>query len=194
MSRVIVSSRNSSRFPDFGGSSWVRLQYVLGLRKLGIDSYWVDSLDSVDPLVMRRSVKYLTDRFHQRLDAFGLGGRYCINYNAGERFYGMTGTELDRLAASADLVLNLNGWMPQASPLTQVPKRAYLDVDPGFTQLWALDEDMNFDRHNYFFTVGQNVTAPDFKIPTHGVPWKTILPPVVLDEWPAVIDERCRAF
>lgn len=194
MRRVIVSSRNSSRFPDFGGSSWVRLQYVLGLRKLGIDSYWVESLDRVDPLVMRRSVKYLTDRFHQRLEAFGLADRYCINYNAGEAYYGMTAAQLEELADSADLVLNLNGWMPHESPLAKVPKRAYLDVDPGFTQLWALDQDMNLDRHNYFFTVGQNVTAPGFKIPTHGVAWNTILPPVVLDEWPAVIDERCRTF
>lgn len=194
--RVIVGSGNSSRFLEFGGSSWVRLQYVLGLLKLGVDVYWVDRMDAVDPLATRRSVALLASQFHRRLEMFGLQGRYCIDYNNGEQHFGMTRAELDRVIDGTDLLLNLNGWLPDGSPLGRVPRRAYIDVDPGFTQLWALEGegDTGFNRHQLFFTVGQNVGTPAFKVPTHGITWHPILPPVVLSEWPAVIDERCRSF
>jgi len=194
--RVIVASGNSSRFLEFGGSTWVRLQYVLGLRKLGIDVYWVDRMDVVDPLETRRSVSYLTSQFRRRMEIFGLQDRYCIDYNHGEQFFGMTAAELDRTIDGTDLLLNLNGWLPDGSPLARVSRRVYIDVDPGFTQLWAVEHaaDSGFDRHQFFFTVGQNVGAPSFTVPTHGIAWHTTVPPVVLEEWPSVVDQRCRSF
>jgi len=48
---------------------------------------------------------------------------------------------------------------------------------------------MAFDRHNFFFTVGQNVGTPEFTVPTRGIDWHPIVPPVVLDQWPPHIDE-----
>ena len=56
--------------------------------------------------------------------------------------------------------------------------RAYIDLDPGFTQIWAHVTDMGIDRHNFFFTVGQNVERPEFRIPTRDVVWHPIVPPV----------------
>jgi hypothetical protein len=76
----------------------------------------------------------------------------------------------------------------------RIPRRAYVDVDPGFTQIWAKQYDMGVDRHNFFFTVGQNVGTPRFKIPLDGVNWQPILPPVALDHWPARIDSNCKRF
>jgi hypothetical protein len=53
---------------------------------------------------------------------------------------------------------------------------------------------MHLERHNFFFTTGQNVGRPEFTIPLNGIDWRPLLPPVVLDEWPARIDERSRRF
>ena len=38
------------------------------------------------------------------------------------------------------------------------------------------------------------IGRPEFTVPTQGVNWQPTLPPVVLDCWPARIDERCSRF
>jgi hypothetical protein len=194
MSTVIVGTRDTSRVPEFAGSTWVRLQYLLGLRRLGADCFWVDRLRTVDPLRHHHSLEYLVERFDRTARDFGLQDRYCIVYNDGERYFGMTEARYRGLAAEADLLVNISGYLPPESPLMRVPRRAYVDVDPGFTQIWAHEHDLGFARHNYFFTVGQNVGRPEFKVPTHGLTWHPILPPVALDAWPARVDEECRRF
>jgi hypothetical protein len=194
MSTVIVGTRDTSRWPEFAGSTWVRLQYLLGLRRLGVDSFWVDRLSPVDPLKHHHSLDYLVARFERTARDFGLAGRYCIVYNEGERYFGMTEVEFRHLVGQADLLLNISGHLPPDSPLLRVPRRAYVDVDPGFTQIWAHQADLGLERHNFFFTVGQNVGDPDFSIPLCGVDWVSILPPVILDQWPARIDPACQRF
>jgi hypothetical protein len=106
----------------------------------------------------------------------------------------MTAKQLDELCKASDLLINISGHLPPGSPLMRVPRRAYIDVDPGFTQIWAHQADLGLDRHNLFFTVGQNVGRPEFKIPTLGIEWVPTLPPVNLDAWPAVIDEKYQRF
>src|SRR5262245_39297569 len=80
MSTVIVGTRNTSRWPEFAGSTWVRLQYLLGLRRLGVDSFWVERLIPVDPLEHPHSLEYLVRRFERTVRDFGLEGRCCIVY------------------------------------------------------------------------------------------------------------------
>jgi hypothetical protein len=191
MTRVILGTNETSSWPHFGGSLWVRLQYLLGFERLGIESYWVDRLAPPDPRKNPHSVEYLTDTFDRIASDFGLGDRYCIVYNGGERHFGMSAEELASLTREAALLINIGGNLAPDSDLLNVPRRAFLDVDPGFTQMWGLEVDLNFDRHNFFFTTGQNVGRPEFEIPTRGIEWQPTLPPVVLDRWPACIDESC---
>lgn len=192
--KVIVGTGGTSGTPEFAGSTWVRLQYVKGLERLGVESYWVDRLGPLDPLDHPHSLEYLTDRFHQTARDFGFADRYCIVYNEGEAYFGMEEERFHRLVTDADLLVNIGGNLSPTSPLMRVPRRAFVDVDPGFTQIWARQTDVGLDRHNAFFTTGQNVGRPQFGIPTHGIEWNPILPPVVLEEWPPHIDERSRRF
>jgi hypothetical protein len=115
-------------------------------------------------------------------------------YNDGERYFGMTEKQLMQVLAEAELLISISGHLPPTSSLMRIPRRAYIDVDPGFVQIWAQEVDMALDRHNFFFTVGQNVGYPEFKIPTLGLHWQPIVPPVVLDLWPPHIDEQCQRF
>ena len=73
-------------------------------------------------------------------------------------------------------------------------RRAYIDVDPGYTQLWAEEVDTGFGEHDVFFTVGQNVGSRACRAPVNGRTWHPIVPPVVLTQWPPHIDEGYRRF
>lgn len=188
MTTVIVGTNETSAWPHFGGSLWVRLQYMLGLRRLGVDAYWVDRLAPPDPDKNPHSVDYLTDRFRRFAEDFGFEDRYCIVFDRGERHYGIDAGRLRELVERADLLLNVSGRLEPGDPLLGVRRRAFLDVDPGFTQMWAGETDMHLDRHHVFFTIGQNVGGPGFPVPTGDVEWQPTLPPVVLEQWPARID------
>lgn len=192
--KVIVGTSGTSGLPEFGGSTWVRLQYVLGLQRLGVESYWVDRLGPINPFSRPHSLDYLMKRFHRTAVDFGFEDRYCVVWNGGERLFGMNEVELEWLIDDAELLINISGDLEPDSPLMRVPRRAYIDVDPGFTQVWAHEVDLGLAHHNFFFSTGQNVGRPGFEISTRGIPWQPILPPVVLDEWPARIDERCKRF
>jgi hypothetical protein len=194
MTKVVVATHNTSAMPEFAGSIWVRLQYVLGLDRLGVESFWVDRLMEIDPRAHPHSLAYLMRRFGATAEEFGLRGRYCVVYEAGPRHFGMSSDELEDLAASADLLINIGGHLPGSSPLREIPRRAYVDVDPGFTQIWGHQWDIGLDRHNFFFTLGQNVSRPEFGIPTQGIPWEPILPPVVLDLWPPLPQDSLTRF
>ncbi len=192
--KVILGSQKSSGVPEFAGSSWVRLQYMLGLRALGVESYWVDRLPEVKSDKNPHSLDYLTKRFAAMMKQFGLENNYCIVYNGGEQHFGMSEEELSGLADEADVLINISGHLPESSPLMRVPRRAYVDVDPGFTQIWAHEVDMNFGKHTHFFTIGQTVGTPDFKIPLQGIDWHVIRPPIALSEWTPNISESHTRF
>ena len=69
--------------------------------------------------------------------------------------------------------------------------RAYLDLDPGFNQAWhETGEDVGFEGHTHFVTVGQAIGSPACPVPTCGRSWIPTLPPVVLEHWPR---RRCAA-
>jgi hypothetical protein len=74
--------------------------------------------------------------------------------------------------------------------------RAYLDLDPAFVQLWHCTQgvDMRFARHTHFITVGQALGTPSCDVPTCGVSWIKMLPPVVIEHWPAAAPDAPRVY
>jgi hypothetical protein len=198
---AVVASRGVSGLPEIAGNTWAFLQYVIGLDRLGVETFWVDYQPTLDPRLPAQngrarphedchSVDYVRERFHKMAQAFGFERRYCIVYDE-PTGYGMTEAALVELASEADLLLNIAGPLPSNSPLLRIGRRAYVDLDPGFTQIWAYQLDLGLDQYQFFFTVGQNVGGPEFRIPSLGIAWEPIFPPVVLDLWPAHIDPSC---
>ncbi len=90
------------------------------------------------------------------------------------------------MARGADLLLNIAGMLTNEEITGPVPLRAYLDIDPAFTQLWHAAEglDMRFEGHTHFVTVGLSLGRPECPIPTCGRDWIPTFQPVVLDHWP----------
>jgi len=91
---------------------------------------------------------------------------------------------LDRVKNSV-LLLNINGYLRDEEVLTAAPRRVFLDIDPGFGQMWRAQglSDM-FTGHDDYVTIGERIAAPDCTVPSGGIAWRTTRPPVVLDQWP----------
>ena len=182
--------------PGSGGHTWVFLQYLLGLQRLGLEPVLVDWLE---PEMCRDragapsgvegswNIAYLADV----MDRFGLGDSWAVLHDGGRAVLGMSDTALDRAVDRAALLLNVNGFVQQERVLERVPLRAYLDIDPGFGQMWrALDLHDPFAGHDAFVTIGERIGQPGCTIPTNGLDWVTTPQPVVLDEWPAQASRR----
>ena len=164
--------------PFQGGATWAVLQYVLGLRQLDHDVVVVDPLPC-GPVPME--VRTYFDAVCAR---FGLTGRAALLPAEGPP-YGMSAAELVGFLRRAAVLVNLSGRWRQHDVLERIPVRAYVDLDPAFTQLWhAQGTPVGLARHTHHLTVGTRVAAGSSLVPATGVEWRPILPPVVLDHWP----------
>jgi len=164
--------------PGQGGATWAVLQYVLGLRRLGHDVLLVEPVPAG---VGREVLRYFADVVAE----FGLDGRAALLGAGTHDAVGVPYPEVLRFARDADLLVNISGMLTDDAVLDAVACRVYLDLDPGFTQLWHDVEgiDMGFDRHTHFATVGLAIGG-ESPVPTCGRSWLPTLPPVVLDRWP----------
>lgn len=166
-----------AREPGRAGHAWQYLQYVLGFRRLGFDVLFVDALD---PPVDRNSVLYL----REVMDRFGLGDRWSLLYDG--RAEGVPRRELVERAKSAPLLINVMGYLQDAELLAAPAKRVFLDIDPGFGQMWReLGLANVFEGHDAYVTIGENIGRADCSVPDCGFDWITTRQPVVLAEWPA---------
>jgi hypothetical protein len=193
--KVLIVTRDWASWPHFAGSTWVPMQYVLGFRQLGVEAVWLDHLSAVDPVEAVHGVDYLMHCFGATAADFGYRDRWCVVYDGGRRYYGMSEERVRALVDDAALLLSLSGrGLPRTLPLLRVPARAYVDVDPAFTQIWAEQTDMGLSDYNLYFTVGQTLGRPGCRAPDLGLDWRPIMPPVALDQWPARSDPRCERF
>jgi len=79
--------------------------------------------------------------------------------------------------------------LEDAELLARASRRVFLDIDPGFGQMWrALGLCDVFRNHDAFVTVGTRIGQDDCRVPTCGLDWITTLPPVVIDQWPADVE------
>jgi len=163
--------------PGQGGAAWAVLQYLLGLRRLGCDVWFVEPVAASVPTA--ESVAYARSVF----DPIGMGERWSLVPDGGGGPAGLARRELTELAQRADMLLNIAGMLSEPEILEPVPVRAYLDLDPVFTQLWqAVDGvDMRFEGHTHFVTIADAVGSDE--IPACGRDWLPTLPPVVIEEW-----------
>ena len=193
--RIIVGAVISLP-PVSAGCAWNRLQYVLGLRELGHEVIFLEEVRPewcVDANGRRCAYVDSENRrgFSEIMGRFDLLGHSCQLYNAGEATTGLTRQALATFAADADLLIDISGHVTTGFVLDAVARRAYLDQDPVYTQLWRAEygKDLRFERYDVFFTVGLNIATPFSPIPDCGIRWHATLPPVVLDLWPVANDD-----
>jgi hypothetical protein len=125
---------------------------------------------------------------------FGLGASFSLDIGPGEPPVGLPRREVERITRSADFLLNIMGYVNDPHVLGCAKRLAFLDIDPGFPQMWdALGYCDMFAGHDVFLTVGRNVGREGCAVPSRGLPWVAVSPPVVVDLWPDSGEQR-RAY
>ncbi len=181
---VAVVAGAMANKPGSGGEAWVRLSYVAALRRLGWTVHFVEQIDT--HACDERAIRY----FDAVSAAHGDAATSMLVGAAGELLHGGVDTP-EQIAAEADLLLNVSGNLTAPSLLSCFRRTAFLDIDPGFTQIWHATGTLEIRPHDVYFTIAENIGRPDCSIPTAGIEWRTTRPPAVLDEWPVVqSDER----
>jgi hypothetical protein len=185
MARIVISGY-MIRHP-VAGMAMAYMHYALGFARLGHDvsyieeSGWPESCYNPltlqmgnDPLAGMNWVAKLAKTCELELPL------YYVDRDT-RTLYGGEWDDLTRHLDSADLLLNLGGvcWLPE---FERCACRAYIDMDPGFTQLGRFGAEA-IGNHHAYFTYGANIGQPDCAIPDDGINWRPTVPPVVASLW-----------
>ena len=185
---VFVGSAFVAQYPQGGGNFWVPLQYLLGLRELGYDAWWLEYLWTRGDAAQDRA--YI-DTFFRYVRELGVADRVVLGYfptgskdepDGPPEYIGMAEAEL--VVRKRDALL-LNMVHSMTPPLREgFARTALFDLDPGAFQIWSRQWDMGVGSHDVHLTIGMNLGAPDSPVPLHGVPWARVWPAVHLPSWP----------
>ena len=196
MPTVVISPCNVAAFPEGGGHFWVYLQYILGLRQLGCEVYWLEGFRSKGRKQQEAAALAV---FHQRMKEHQLKS---IVYpfigeqpgtDAPREYIGMSTDEVEALFEKADLLLNFHYAISPAL-LARFRRTALVDIDPGLLQFWMSRGQLYVPPHDCYFTISENVAGGRGKIPDTGRQWIPIRPAVSLEHWPAVFSPSSEAF
>jgi hypothetical protein len=129
------------------------------------------------------------------MERFGLADHWSVLYDRGRQAAGCSREEVVERARRSALLLNVMGFLDDEEVLAAAPLRAFLDIDPGFGQMWReLGLHDPFVGHDRYVTIGERIGKPDCGIPTCGIDWITTKPPVDLGEWPFRTGNAGRPF
>ncbi len=199
MTSVVVAGALANK-PRNGGEAWVRLSWVLGLRRLGCRVRFVEQIDAGDCVdgagnVVPCSRSINLSYFRTVVEKFGLTDSASLLVGDDDHF-GMRREAVERALEESDVLVNISGHLRDESLLERARTRAYVDIDPGFTQYWHIQRiaDLGLESHDVHFTIAENVGSPACSIPQAGIQWRTVRQPVVLAEWPVASDGRPTRF
>jgi hypothetical protein len=200
MATVVISSVIANK-PFNGGNAWAVLSWVLGLKKLGFRVLFIEQIgreSCVDATGAVTAFEHSVNLayFKRVTEDFGLAGSAALVYEGGEQVHGLPCAELQDIAETSDLLVNVSGHLALEPLLSRLRRKAYLDLDPGFTQFWHASGDTGarLEGHDLYFTVGENIGTPRCPIPTGGIRWRPTRQPVVLEHWPASREGDRRRF
>src|SRR3954447_11832076 len=177
MARILVSGAVANK-PRSGGEAWVRLSWLRGLRRLGHEVCFVEQIESAEPVNL--------ETFRVAMAALAPECPVALLCD-GASLDGLTLEEVTAWAGGADLLVNISGHLEAEAVKAGPRRRAYVDVDPGFTQIWAEQgAAARLEGHDTYFTVGENIGSPRCSFPPAGREWLPLPPPVTLEDWPVV--------
>ena len=125
-----------ARYP-LGGVTWCSLMYLLGLRALGHEVFYIEDTGECiyDPEQNTRALdpSYGLRYIDAALRPHGLGDAWSfVNYDGS--YHGAAHQQVAEYARTADLFINLSGgawfWRDEYA---RIPRRVFIDSDPAFT-------------------------------------------------------------
>src|SRR5256885_12725611 len=133
MPTVVIAAFNVAGFPEGGGHFWVYLQYVLALRQLGCDVYWLEAFRTKGRVEEEAAA---LAAFRARMQRHGLGGKSIIyvthskkpSLEAPAEYLDMARDEAEAVFEKADLLLNFHYGISPAL-LALFRRTALVDID-----------------------------------------------------------------
>ena len=202
--KVCLCPTRTLSYPQGGGHLWVYLNWALGLRALGCEVIWLETVSQEENVA---SLKSRLERYglaegpndlvyelqtnvatlKSRLERYGLTDCLALHPCDGEVLpEEVTEGCLDlEAAAEADLLLNQRYDLP-TEVVERFRRSALLDIDPGLLQVWMSTGWLSVSPHDMYFTIGETVGQPGARFPDVGLEWHFTPPPVFLPEWPPV--------
>jgi hypothetical protein len=191
--RIVVTGL-AATYP-FGGVFWDYVQYVLGFRRLGHEVLYLEDTGRwcYDPrtgtfVEAGAANAVLLNRHLGALDP-DLERDWFFRDAAGAT-YGRPWAEVSEFCRTANLFLHISASCLLRDEYREADRIAFVDSDPLYTQAGILCDPEGAgaertgwwrERHDVFFTFGENVGAPDCLIPTGTFDWIPTRQPVVLD-------------
>lgn len=174
--------------PYQGGATWAVLQYLLGLRGLGHEVQFVETItpENLAPAGVNFADSLNAKYFRHVVKTFKLERQATLLDPETKEGLGSSYDDLLAFAQSSDVLLNLSGCLKTTELMEPAPLRVYIDIDPGFTQLWHEVEglDVGYRGHNRFVSIGLSIGREDCPVPAEGMDWIPTLQPIMLEHWP----------
>ena len=177
----------------FGGMVWQVYHYLIALRRLGFDVWYVEDSDRrlYDP-----QTRYPTEDFNANvrllasfMQQIGFSNRWVFGRPAdnGACLGALDRADLHKLYQDADAAINLCGAHALQNVSADLKCLIYLETDPVRVQVGVaaghLSTIEHLDVYNHLFTYGENIGAPDCLVPVQRYTWQPTRPPVCLDLW-----------
>jgi hypothetical protein len=184
--RIIVTGI-IAQYP-LGGLTWHYLQYLLGLKCLGHDVYYLEDTGgwpyNPEEGGVGRDCAYNVKYLAETLSRWGFARNWMYRFAGEDQWFGLGEAERVAVFKSADLLLNVSGTVNRPVDYRDVRRLAYIDTDPVFTQLrLALRQENWWDRiraHDVHFSFGECIAD---SLPRCGIDWQPTRQPVVMREW-----------
>ncbi|HEV8713145.1 MAG TPA: hypothetical protein VGX03_09980 [Candidatus Binatia bacterium] len=174
------------------GVTYQFLHYLIGLRRLGYDPYYVEDSGRwiYDPRLNNLSADASGNiaAVAPILQAYGFADRWAFrgHYPDGQ-CYGMTESQILQLYREADAFLNVTGAQEIREEHLACPRRIYIESDPFAAQVQVAQGNATviaaLAAHDTHFSFGENLGAPDCDVPLERFRWLPTRQPVVLDLW-----------
>jgi hypothetical protein len=178
------------------GIAWQAIHYLLGLRQLGWDPWYVEDsgANPYDPRAETVAMEcgYNLAYLRRAMERHGFGDRWAYWDAINDVHYGLSREQLRELFAEAAGLINLCGATRLRGEHLACPVRIMIDTDPVYEQIKYAQADpaarAYLDAHTHFFSYGENLGAADCPVPLGGIDWRPTRPPVDLTAWPRAAD------
>lgn len=187
----------------FGGMVWQAYHYLVPLRRLGFDVWYVEDTDEFmyDPETYMPTWDPTSNArlLNQFMESIGLADRWIVRTPNKRDCLGATDyAGLLRLYQDADAAFNLCGAQEPRDDHRSIGCRIYVETDPVKNQVSVASGDQGciemLDQFDVLFTYGENLGEPDCAVPMERFVWHKTRPPVCVAWWqsesPAAPDMR----
>lgn len=177
----------------FGGQTWLYLNWLRGLHRLGHDVWYVED-DTVWPYDPRGNTitddcSYAVSHIARCMEGVGIRGRWAFRLaDRADACWGLSSEKLDELYRGCDVLLNVVGATDLRDEQLAAPLRVYVECDPVTAELRLAMGDAHtriaFESHDRLVTYGENYGASDCLVPLNGMQYGKTRQPVDLELWP----------